>query len=132
MWPQVAPNGLFHGFHADTALVIGLQSIGGLLTGVVIKYAGNILKNFANALAILTTSFLAMALFAYHPTGLFWLGVIIVCLATSMYGWTPQGNCSVAAAIKAAHRLLGPRQQNARLYAGGATRSDASAIDPEL
>ena len=126
----MAPNGLFHGFHADTALVIFFQSAGGLLTGVVIKYAGNILKNFANALAILTTSFFSILLFAYHPTGLYWLGVLVVCIATSMYGW-PADKCSVGAAIKAAHRLLGPRQQKARLYAGGAQRSDSS-VDPDL
>jgi len=83
---KIIEDGAFHGFHADTLLVIFLVSFGGLLTGVVIKYAGNILKSFAGALAILLTDFVAMALFAYKPTGLFWIGMVGVCTAVTMYG----------------------------------------------
>lgn len=82
-------QGLFYGFHADTWAVILIQACGGLLTGVVIKYAGNILKGFANALAILTTSFISIPLFNYHPDSRFWAAVVCVCAASVMYGAPP-------------------------------------------
>ena len=113
---KIAKHGLFHGFHLDTALVIAVQSIGGLLTGYVIKYAGNILKNFATALAILTTSFITMLLFGYRPGGLFWVGMIGVCVATTMYGM-PRDVCTVSGALKSTHRALAG-EQKAQLFKG--------------
>ena len=124
---KIAAKGLFHGFHGDTFFFIAMQSFGGLLTGVVIKYAGNILKNFANALAILSTSFFSILLFAYHPTALFWLGVLGVSVATTMYGlpreYLMPYNCLIAV-----RRALAPSGQRAGLYKGE-MRSDT---DPDL
>ena len=90
---QLFSAGPFAGFHYDTWLVICIQAFGGLLTAVVIKYAGNILKAFATALAILTTCLLAMPLFDYEPTHLFWIGMVVVCIATVMYGTQPPSIC---------------------------------------
>ena len=81
------------GFHYDTWAVILIQAFGGLLTGVVIKYAGNVLKGFANAIAILTTCFISIPAFDYRPTHTFWIGLVGVCVATSMYSAPSLDEC---------------------------------------
>ena len=43
-WQVVSQRGLFHGFHPITWLVVVVQVAGALLTAIVIKFAGNILK----------------------------------------------------------------------------------------
>ena len=84
-------DGLFHGFHRDTWGVILIQAVGGLLTSVVIKYAGNILKGFATAMALLSTTLIAIPMFGFRPTPArdFWLGLVLVCVATMMYSTNP-------------------------------------------
>ena len=82
---RLVEDGVFAGFHADTWAVILIQAFGGLLTGLVIKHAGTVLKAFATALAILSTCLTAMAISKYSPTSLFWLGVALVCTAICMY-----------------------------------------------
>ena len=54
-WQVVSQRGLFHGFHPITWLVVVVQVAGALLTAIVIKFAGNILKTFATVLALLLT-----------------------------------------------------------------------------
>eukprot|EP00966_Prymnesium_polylepis_P133422 3084035-Prymnesium_polylepis.2 len=61
--------------------------------GVVIKYAGNILKGFAMGLAILTTCFLSMCISDYRPTKLFWMGLAAVCVSIVMYSAPPLNDC---------------------------------------
>jgi hypothetical protein len=67
------------------------MTAGGLLTSVVIKYAGNILKGFATAMALLSTSLIAIPMFGFRPTPArdFWLGLVLVCVATMMYSTNP-------------------------------------------
>ncbi|KAL1499309.1 hypothetical protein AB1Y20_011517 [Prymnesium parvum] len=89
----VREHGLFAGFHYDTWAVILIQAFGGLLTGVVIKYAGNVLKGYANAIAILTTCVSSMVLFKYLPTALFMVGLVTVCISTVMYAAPPLEQC---------------------------------------
>lgn len=45
---------LLQGFDLVAWSVVGLQVFGGLIVAMVVKYADNILKNFANALAVST------------------------------------------------------------------------------
>lgn len=58
---------------------------GALLTAVVIKHAGNVLKTFATVLALLMTCLLSMALFDFHPTVLFGAGIGCTALSIWMY-----------------------------------------------
>ena len=85
----IAREGWLKGFHYDTLVVIFIQVVGGLLTAAVIKFAGNILKTFATSLAMLLTCLASMPLFGYRPTLLFWLGLMLTCLATVLYGAKP-------------------------------------------
>mmetsp|Transcript_39083 Transcript_39083/g.78163 ORF Transcript_39083/g.78163 Transcript_39083/m.78163 type:complete len:401 (-) Transcript_39083:40-1242(-) len=81
----VYKHGLFQGFHASTWLVVAIQAGGALLTAVVIKYAGNVLKTFATVLALLSTCIWSMLLFDFHPTLLFALGVLITVFSILLY-----------------------------------------------
>lgn len=60
--------------------------------GMVVKYADNILKNFANALSVIFTVIGAMPLFGQYPSFFFLFGVAGVLLSVFMYGKsTPSG-----------------------------------------
>ena len=71
-------------------LVVALQVFGGLIVGMVVKYADNILKNFANALSVIFTVIGAMPLFGQYPSIFFLFGVIMVLLSVFMYGKSAQ------------------------------------------
>ena len=59
---------------------------GGLIVGMVVKYADNILKNFANALSVIFTVLGAIPLFEQYPSAWFIVGVAAVLLSVFMYG----------------------------------------------
>lgn len=80
------------GFDLLAWLVVALQIFGGLIVGMVVKYADNILKNFANALSVIFTVIGAMPLFGQYPSIFFLFGVMGVLLSVFMYGKsTPSG-----------------------------------------
>ncbi len=82
---KVLRFGLLQGFHASTWLVVAIQVGGALLTAIVIKRAGNVLKTFATVLALLMTCGWCMLLFDFHPTRLFWVGVLAVAASIWLY-----------------------------------------------
>lgn len=82
-----ASSGTFtRGFDLVAWAVVALQVLGGLVVAMVVKYADNILKNFANALSVVFVVLLAVPLFGQYPSGFFLVGVAIVCLSIQMYG----------------------------------------------
>ena len=82
---KVQRYGLLQGFHKSTWLVVAIQVAGSLLTAIVIKHAGNVLKTFAAVLALLMTCGLSMLLFDFHPTALFWAGLLTVSTSIWLY-----------------------------------------------
>eukprot|EP00208_Stichococcus_sp_RCC1054_P005670 CAMPEP_0206138246 /NCGR_PEP_ID=MMETSP1473-20131121/3177_1 /ASSEMBLY_ACC=CAM_ASM_001109 /TAXON_ID=1461547 /ORGANISM="Stichococcus sp, Strain RCC1054" /LENGTH=460 /DNA_ID=CAMNT_0053531613 /DNA_START=554 /DNA_END=1936 /DNA_ORIENTATION=- len=82
-------EGLMRGFDALAWTVVALQVQGGLLVALVVKYADNILKNFANALAVVFVVLFSIPLFGQWPSAFFLVGVAIVVLSMQMYGATP-------------------------------------------
>ena len=81
----IAQGGLHQGFDSLVWSVVALQVFGGLIVGMVVKYADNILKNFANALSVIFTVLGAMPLFGQYPSPWFVVGVGLVSLSVSMY-----------------------------------------------
>lgn len=61
------------------------QVFGGLIVGMVVKYADNILKNFANALSVILTVIGAAPLFGQYPSPWFIVGAAAVMLSVYMY-----------------------------------------------
>jgi UDP-sugar transporter A1/2/3 len=60
---RIYTGGLLQGFDSATWMVIALQVFGGLVTGMVVKYCDNILKNFALAISVILTVLVAIPLF---------------------------------------------------------------------
>ncbi|KAL4440038.1 hypothetical protein ABPG75_003039 [Micractinium tetrahymenae] len=87
---QIHVGGLMQGFDAATWMVIALQArtgvFGGLVTGMVVKYCDNILKNFALAISVILTVLVAIPLFGQWPSPIFLVGVSLVLLSVFMYG----------------------------------------------
>ncbi len=78
-------HGLMQGFRPSTWMVVVVQVAGGLLTAIVIKHAGNILKTFATVIALICTCVISMGIFDFTPTPLFGLGVASVTSSIWLY-----------------------------------------------
>ncbi|KAK4050569.1 hypothetical protein OIO90_005036 [Microbotryomycetes sp. JL221] len=80
-----AAHGFFEGFNDWTWAVITLQTVGGLLIALVIKYADNIAKGFALSVSIVFTFLLSVILFNFKVTVSSVLGASAVVGATMLY-----------------------------------------------
>jgi len=81
-------HGWLQGFSASTWAVVALQVFGGLVTGMVVKYCDNVIKNFAIAMSVILTVLVAIPLFGQFPSIFFLVGVAMVLLSVFMYGKT--------------------------------------------
>ncbi|KAK2895522.1 solute carrier family 35 member A3b isoform X2 [Channa argus] len=80
--------GMFQGYNTITCMVVVLQALGGLVIAVVIKYADNILKGFATSLSIIVSTLISYFLLEdFNPTGVFFLGAVLVIAATFLYSY---------------------------------------------
>ncbi|KAK2511471.1 hypothetical protein Q9966_016630, partial [Columba livia] len=66
---SVAALGFFYGYNAAVWAVVVNQAAGGLLVAVVVRYADNILKGFATALAVVASTAASVQLFGFRPRG---------------------------------------------------------------
>ncbi|XP_062848971.1 solute carrier family 35 member A3b [Trichomycterus rosablanca] len=90
---KVQESGIFQGFNGVTCVVIILQALGGLIVAAVIKYADNILKGFATSLSIIFSTFISYFwLQDFNPTSLFFMGAVLVIIATVIYGYDCTAN----------------------------------------
>lgn len=95
---SVRQSGMFQGYNTITYIVVVLQAVGGLVVAVVIKYADNILKGFATSLSIIMSTLISYFLLNdFSPTGLFFLGALLVIAATFLYGYErkPAGSSAI-------------------------------------
>jgi UDP-sugar transporter A1/2/3 len=86
---QIRDYGLLQGFDSVVWTVVLLNSCGGLLVAAVMKYADNIVKCFAAALAIVSGTLISVPLFNFHPSRLFAVGGLCTVSATVLYSWAP-------------------------------------------
>lgn len=77
---------VFEGFTGKTWALAVNNAIGGLFVAMVIKYADNILRGFASALATINACILAVFCFGFVIGGRFVLGVALVIGSTLLYG----------------------------------------------
>ena len=75
-----------HGFNFVVWAAIFTNAAGGMIVAVVMKFAGNILRNFAQACAIIVGGFGSWLLFDFHITGRFVSGVVLVIGSIFIYG----------------------------------------------
>ena len=77
----IAEKGFFVGFDAMVWAVVLLQSFGGVLVAVVLKYADNIVKGFATGLSIITSAGASVVLFQLSVSVQYFFGsaAVVVC-----------------------------------------------------
>lgn len=83
---NIKTNGFFHGYDWFVVYLVLVQTSGGLLTGLVMRYADNILKGFATSLSIIIACVASVYLFDFHLTIQFVIGVMIVIGSIYLYG----------------------------------------------
>ena len=84
-------SGVFRGYSIVVWIVIGLQSVGGLLVAATIKYADNIFKGFATSLSILLSALLSWLITEDLRPGIqFVVGTALVLLSSGIYSYTPK------------------------------------------
>jgi UDP-sugar transporter A1/2/3 len=86
----VADNGLYQGFTSIVWFVVCLQAFGGLVVALVIKYADNILKNFATSVAIVTSVIVSVLFLGFKLTIIFVIGAACVIAAVMLYTSDPK------------------------------------------
>ncbi|CAH8510897.1 unnamed protein product [Schistosoma turkestanicum] len=89
---EIARKHFFFGYDSVVWAAILIQSLGGLLIAATIRYADNIRKGFASSLAIVLTFILSIFWFNFNPTLSFYIGAILVVIATILYSSYPPSN----------------------------------------
>lgn len=82
----IIQDGFFQNYSYLTWTVILIQAGGGLIVGLVVRYADNILKGFATSISIILSSLISFWLFNFEVTLTFGMGALLVVYATYMYG----------------------------------------------
>jgi len=86
----IATNGLFNDFQPIVYAIILSQAYGGLLIGLVVKYADNILKVFATSISIILSSLIGIFYFNELTFNVnFGLGLVLVLTSTVLYSLYP-------------------------------------------
>lgn len=86
---EISDRGFFFGYDGFVIYVIVLQALGGLIVAMVIKYADNILKNFATALGIVLICLVSNFWFDFVYTLPFILGSVLVISSIYLYSYFP-------------------------------------------
>jgi len=86
---QLRSHGLFHGFGPVVWSVVLLNGCGGLLVAATMKYADNIVKCFAAALAIICGMLLSVPIFHLELNPVFLGGAGLTVVATVLYARKP-------------------------------------------
>ena len=82
---SVEASGLFQGFTPLVWMVVFLQAFGGIVTALVIKFADNILKNFATAVSIVSSVIVSSLFLGFEVTIGFVVGAALVMAAVVLY-----------------------------------------------
>lgn len=86
---SIQQKGLFQGFDGVVLLVILLQSLGGLLVSLMLKYADAILKGFATSVAIVLSTALSILVFHVNVSFMFYIGAGMVGVSLKLYSKYP-------------------------------------------
>ena len=92
---KIQYKGFFFGYTPLVWLNIIIQSSGGLLVAVVIKYADNILKGYATSISIIVSCIASIYLFKTEINFVFVIGTFLVIVSVVMYSYTPKSSSSL-------------------------------------
>jgi UDP-sugar transporter A1/2/3 len=86
----VAKAGIYQGFTPLVWLVVSLEAFGGIVVALVIKYADNLLKNFATAVSIVTSVIVSSVFLEFQIRPMFVFGTVCVMAAVAIYTSNPK------------------------------------------
>uniref|UniRef100_A0A0N4ZT80 UDP-N-acetylglucosamine transporter n=1 Tax=Parastrongyloides trichosuri TaxID=131310 RepID=A0A0N4ZT80_PARTI len=86
---NIQEYGMFRGFDLLVWILTAVNSVGGLLIAVVMKYADNILKGYAQSMSIIGAAVGSMFLFNFSPNFMFLFGTANVMLSIILYSKYP-------------------------------------------
>lgn len=86
---QIMEGGFLQGYTPLTWLVVLLEASGGIVVALVIKYTDNILKNFAAAISIVSSTAISCFIMGFSVKPVFILGTCTVLGAITMYQRNP-------------------------------------------
>lgn len=96
----VATRGLLSGFDAAVWCVVALKALGGLIVAAVVKYADNVMKTYATAIAIVLTLLASCASSRSLPSlrllQVAYSSLAQACLRVSVYLGPPASNTTLA------------------------------------
>jgi len=127
---HLAKHGWLTGFDWVVWSVVLTNGIGGLLVAATMKYADNIIKCFATALAIVSGTLLSVPIFGFELSQLFLVGLLCTLCATVLYAWAPShppaGDAEEGVALTAAI-MEGDKESDKESYKD----DERSADEPE-
>lgn len=82
---EIKTKGFLFGYTNIVWIAVTVQSAGGLIVALVIKYSDNIIKGFATSLAIIIACIVSILLFDFQLTLLFAFGASLVIFAIFIY-----------------------------------------------
>ncbi|CAM9566023.1 unnamed protein product [Ectocarpus sp. 8 AP-2014] len=85
----VSENGFFYGYNYAVWMAILLNSMGGLVVAMVVKYADNVIKGFATSVSIVLTALISFFLFEFQISIMFVIGAYFVLHSTFLYSQKP-------------------------------------------
>jgi len=86
---QIMEGGFLQGYTPLTWMVVVLEASGGIVVALVIKYTDNILKNFATAISIVSSTAISCFIMGFSVKPVFILGTCAVLGAITMYQRNP-------------------------------------------
>jgi hypothetical protein len=89
---QLVLDGMYIGWDSVVWTMTLTNSIGGLLIAVVMKYADNILKAYAQSMAIIGAAVGSAIVFDFQPNFMFLIGTILVIVSICLYTSYPIKN----------------------------------------
>eukprot|EP00581_Thalassiosira_minuscula_P004420 CAMPEP_0183739170 /NCGR_PEP_ID=MMETSP0737-20130205/56375_1 /TAXON_ID=385413 /ORGANISM="Thalassiosira miniscula, Strain CCMP1093" /LENGTH=422 /DNA_ID=CAMNT_0025973901 /DNA_START=212 /DNA_END=1477 /DNA_ORIENTATION=- len=81
----IRSDGFFQGYNSLVVGVIVFQSAGGLIVAATIKYADNILKNFASASSIIGSAAINAFFFGFEISLMFFNGCLLIFISIWLY-----------------------------------------------
>ncbi|CAM9175075.1 unnamed protein product, partial [Hapterophycus canaliculatus] len=84
-WEAVSQNGFFHGYNYAVWMAVILNSAGGLVVAMVVKYADNVIKGFATSTSSVLTALISAVLFDFQISVVFVVGAYLILHSTLLF-----------------------------------------------
>eukprot|EP00571_Detonula_confervacea_P012561 CAMPEP_0172311738 /NCGR_PEP_ID=MMETSP1058-20130122/15708_1 /TAXON_ID=83371 /ORGANISM="Detonula confervacea, Strain CCMP 353" /LENGTH=402 /DNA_ID=CAMNT_0013025017 /DNA_START=390 /DNA_END=1598 /DNA_ORIENTATION=+ len=132
----ILSDGFFQGYSPLVLLVITLEAGGGLVVAVVIKYADNILKSFATAVSIVTSTIVSALIFGFLISRLFVGGCLLVFIAIGLYSKKEEeqgssGSTSMTSPSTRPQKLLAQTSEIAMMSIDSRKSSGITSVNEE-